>query len=159
MNFSFLEEIQVGQNYQRDFVLYFKLSGIGHQNQLSKLIGYSLVSIGNLSLEWHNNSTSELCCSSQIVAHILWVIMSYSKWLLIIYKSLFLSFALEWGSYANVADQLIYLCFDDSNSDERKTCRYAESPLSQFLTVEKSNHTHRMSRVAASTSKLTLVPL
>ena len=64
------------------------------------------------------------------------------------------------GGCANVADRLIYLCFNvETNiiSDEYKKCRYSTSPLGDFDQISDSNHYHAITRIAADKCKIQFI--
>ena len=56
------------------------------------------------------------------------------------------------GGCANMADNRVYLCFNDDPSTDKK-CRVATSPLGQFVETTQSYESHRNTRIAASESK------
>ena len=64
-----------------------------------------------------------------------------------------LDFSHGFGGCANVADDRIYLCFNDSSSDFKK-CRVASAPLGHFSEIMESIEKHRGTRIAASDCKL-----
>ena len=61
------------------------------------------------------------------------------------------------GGCANVADTLVYLCFNDRTSDLKK-CRVASSPLSDmFDEMISSHYEHSWIRIAANDSMFLLI--
>ena len=64
-----------------------------------------------------------------------------------------LAFNHDYGGCANVRNNQIYLCFNDSSFD-RKKCRVANSPTDQFEHITRSIYEHNYIRIAASDSKL-----
>ena len=69
-----------------------------------------------------------------------------------------LAFSHHRGGCANVADNVIYLCFNDDSSDWKK-CRMASSPLGQFSEVSASIEKHCRTRIAAGNGKLKFIHL
>ena len=59
------------------------------------------------------------------------------------------------ASCETVADDKIYLCFND-NSTDAKTCRLTSSPTGQFDEITESSFDHQWSRIAAADCKLKL---
>ena len=53
------------------------------------------------------------------------------------------------GGCANVADEKLYLCFND-NTTETKKCSVAISPTGVFQKIKQSSYDHRYTRIAAS---------
>ena len=60
-----------------------------------------------------------------------------------------LDFNLNYGGCTNVAENRIYLCFNDA-SDDWKKCRMSDSPTGDFQEVQESIHDHKRIRIAAS---------
>ena len=56
------------------------------------------------------------------------------------------------GACGNMADELIYLCFDYDHDDE---CWSAADPLGDFNQITSSSHSHSQTRTANSDSKPT----
>ena len=67
-----------------------------------------------------------------------------------------LSFQLYKGACANVAEEHIYLCFNENDKSDYKKCRKASSPLSEFEEIRESTAEHRSTRIAASQSKFSI---
>ena len=63
-----------------------------------------------------------------------------------------LSFDHRHGACTNVANNKIYLCFNDRSGDYKK-CRFATSPTGQYTEVQESTHEHRHTKIASSNSK------
>ena len=58
----------------------------------------------------------------------------------------------RFGDCVNVADELIYLCFDDYNT---KRCRVGSSPIGQFNDeITPSNYSHQWTRIATNNGEL-----
>ena len=68
-----------------------------------------------------------------------------------------LEFNFNVGACANVDNRLIYLCFNTSNSDDKKKCRYSTSPLGEFEQISDSNHEHGYTRIAADKCKFHII--
>ena len=60
-----------------------------------------------------------------------------------------LPFEHQYGGCANMADNRVYLCFNDN---DWKKCRVANSPLGQFEGITQSYEAHTSTRIAASES-------
>lgn len=60
-----------------------------------------------------------------------------------------LAFNHQFAACANVADEKLYLCFNQASGDWNK-CRVATSPTSVFAEINRSSHDHRRTRIAAS---------
>ena len=58
-----------------------------------------------------------------------------------------------YGGCANMADNRVYLCFNNLDRLDLRKCRYAESPLSKFEKTPKSYEQHANARIGASESK------
>ena len=63
-----------------------------------------------------------------------------------------LNFDHAYGACANIADQLIYLCFNWNETDRRK-CRFGLYPRDDFQEIDKSVHNHDHIRLGASESE------
>ena len=68
-----------------------------------------------------------------------------------------LTFNHKWGTCSVMANQFIFLCFDNSDSqnesDDIRRCRRSTGPLGNFTEVALSNHHHRRSQISCSDSK------
>ena len=65
-----------------------------------------------------------------------------------------LAFNHAFGACTNVADDRIYLCFDEKNA---KKCRVGSTPLGQFNEINPSHYDHRATRIATDDSELNFV--
>lgn len=63
-----------------------------------------------------------------------------------------LPFDHNYGGCASVADNFVYLCFND-NAADIKMCRVALSPTDKFDFINPSQFDHRKTRVAANNGK------
>ena len=63
-----------------------------------------------------------------------------------------LEFEHKQGDCVNVADEQIYLCFDQNNG--WKKCRVRTAPLGQFNEITSSHYDHRATRIATDDSEL-----
>ena len=64
-----------------------------------------------------------------------------------------LSFDLNYATCTTVGNDRIYFCFTEYKSTDRKKCRYATDPEGPFFDIPESNKEHRLTRIAASSSK------
>ena len=65
-----------------------------------------------------------------------------------------LAFNFHSGGCANVADRLVYLCFDWSNTNEHRRCRVSNSPEGNFTLITDSTFDHREVNIASSNCKI-----
>ena len=56
----------------------------------------------------------------------------------------------------NVANNFIYLCFNENNIGDFKRCRKSTGPLARFTEIDLSLYPHQNTYIASSTSKLEL---
>ena len=66
-----------------------------------------------------------------------------------------LSFDHKYGACSNVANRMLYLCFNSDYGDEKK-CRFASSPNDEFEEISDSSYEHEFTRIGSSDRKLTL---
>ena len=64
-----------------------------------------------------------------------------------------LAFDHVYGACTNVADYLLYLCFNGNDPSDARKCRYSGSPTGQFIEVETSRYGHQDTRIAANNCK------
>ena len=64
-----------------------------------------------------------------------------------------LAFEYPLGACVNVADELIYLCFDHYNG---KKCRLGASPIGKFNEITSSHYEHKSNRIATNNGELEL---
>lgn len=66
-----------------------------------------------------------------------------------------LSFRFVHGGCTSGTDNLVYLCFGEAESTSKR-CHFARSPEDEFQRISDSNFSHRLSRIASSTSMISL---
>lgn len=62
-----------------------------------------------------------------------------------------LAFNHAFGACTNVADDRIYLCFDEKNA---KKCRVGSSPMGSFTEITSSHNAHKWTRIATNNGEL-----